>query len=750
MQGQNLPTNLTLDDNTVLELKRRLQTQLDSESEADLVQIEGYATSHRRLGSSFCFLDISKRGISEPVQAMLKREVFGNPTRFDGCMKSLVPGVRLQIIGQVSPTKNPGEALILIQDLKILKLPHNPQHVRKLLKLVNDGFLQASDLAGPTNMSEPELWGAIQKSKENIKNPNHPKLFNGLAKRILEDLKDEIENDMEYPVFTTDHKYNQHLPTPSPDIQMLPKSLMSDSSPVRVSIAGQPEPVQSILDNLKKACPDKEEEKKECVKTIHLVGWVQNRRRFRGSITVIEMVDEMVNIGTAFKPISKDQQVSNPQDDQQDLLLGQRLKCIIHPQVLENNHNSKNNAEAETYGHLASPGSQMRLIGRLIHPHRDGETSEEKIPIVWVSEIRLLKCSWRPNVVRFLIEQVVQEKFDSVEAAQALGVSNEELQRIIAIDDLTKRQWECAEISRALQRQSTDLSLQMRPEALAVLDDFEDLRNTFPVHFVDVKMPSIVQSDFISTQGSRWKRQKEPQLEWMAQQVQQVLERSHPEHFTTKGVSEQDPIQILDVGGGKGFLANYLSSRLLEVGCPVKILVLDVAEGAIHNGRLRTERRNLSHVVEYVVADASTVDLSDTGGIDLVVALHACGALTDVALGHAVAHKASFVICPCCFCSNPQLLVASKDHDAPMDQRKPMLPVEEWLNVSPNQYQTIKNLAEIQGDIRLANRAIHTICALRSSAVESRSESRINVTVRMFPVAFSTRNFCLVGSRGGS
>jgi hypothetical protein len=187
-----------------------------------------------------------------------------------------------------------------------------------------------------------------------------------------------------------------------------------------------------------------------------------------------------------------------------------------------------------------------------------------------------------------------------------------------------------------------------------------------------------------------------------------------------------------------------LASRLVERRCPVKILVLDVAEGAIKNGRLRTERKELSHIVEYAVADASTADLGATGGVDLVVALHACGALTDVALGHAINHEASYAICPCCFCSNPHLPVPSKTLEGENHEQQ-LLPVEEWLNIDPHRYQGIKNLAEIQGDIELANRAIHTICALRSATVDRRSTLPFDISVKMFPVAFSTRNFCLVG-----
>ena len=151
---------------------------------------------------------------------------------------------------------------------------------------------------------------------------------------------------------------------------------------------------------------------------------------------------------------------------------------------------------------------------------------------------------------------------------------------------------------------------------------------------------------------------------------------------------------------------------------------------------MRSKRLQLP--VKYTVGDASHANFQ--GDIDIVVALHACGALTDVAMGHAAASSAAFVICPCCFKSNPLLRVLSSSAGQPTRKS-----VEEWLAVDPIHYDLLKDIAEIQGDISLANEAVHSICALRASAIEQQSENRLEVSIKSFPVAYSCRNFCLVG-----
>ena len=134
--------------------------------------------------------------------------------------------------------------------------------------------------------------------------------------------------------------------------------------------------------------------------------------------------------------------------------------------------------------------------------------------------------------------------------------------------------------------------------------------------------------------------------------------------------------------------------------------------------------------------------------LDVVVALHACGALSDVALGHAACQGAGFVVCPCCFLSNSKLRVS-----VPSDGKdsSDLVTVEEWLKLDPTQYGQLKQLAEVQGDINIASEAMHTLCGLRSMAVDrlwqgsKTPEAELDVTIKKFPIGFSTRNFCIVG-----
>jgi len=218
-----------------------------------------------------------------------------------------------------------------------------------------------------------------------------------------------------------------------------------------------------------------------------------------------------------------------------------------------------------------------------------------------------------------------------------------------------------------------------------------------------------------STPGSNWQRKKRPQLEWMVQEIATVV-RSHPDY-------ERRLVHILDVGGGQGRLANYLAQSL---GDTVQVHVVDIAQNAIANGAMKAKRLNLD--VKFQVADASTAELEHP--VDVVVALHACGHLSDVALGHAVHHKAGFVICPCCFSSNPELRVRGEL-------------VEDFLSISSTQWTALKYLAEVQGDTSLASRAIHTVCAVRAEAVSRKYDC--TVQIKSFPIQYSTRNAVLVG-----
>lgn len=155
------------------------------------------------------------------------------------------------------------------------------------------------------------------------------------------------------------------------------------------------------------------------------------------------------------------------------------------------------------------------------------------------------------------------------------------------------------------------------------------------------------------------------------------------------------------------------------------------------NGEARAKRLDLP--VDFQLADASSSDL-ETVEADLVVALHACGHLSDIALAHAINREAGFVIVPCCFNSNPQLTIPGTGKVA----------VHDWLGIPAGDWAALKLLAEVQGDIPLANEAIGILCAIRANAAKSKMLKKDlgrdrKIEIRQFPIEYSTRNTVLVG-----
>eukprot|EP00533_Pseudo-nitzschia_delicatissima_P013182 CAMPEP_0197265980 /NCGR_PEP_ID=MMETSP1432-20130617/2730_1 /TAXON_ID=44447 /ORGANISM="Pseudo-nitzschia delicatissima, Strain UNC1205" /LENGTH=220 /DNA_ID=CAMNT_0042730797 /DNA_START=51 /DNA_END=709 /DNA_ORIENTATION=- len=218
--------------------------------------------------------------------------------------------------------------------------------------------------------------------------------------------------------------------------------------------------------------------------------------------------------------------------------------------------------------------------------------------------------------------------------------------------------------------------------------------------------------------GSKWLIKKKPQLEWMGRQIRSVLE-SHPDFGKRK-------LAILDIGGGKGALANYLGR---EMGEHIKIHVVDISQGAVKNGRKKAERLDLP--VDFQFADASHSNLLDAVDADVVVALHACGHLSDVALNHAVHRQAGFVIVPCCFNSNPHLMIPTSNSDG----ESKLTQVPDWLGLPVGDWSALKLLAEVQDDIPLASQAIGTLCAVRAQAAKNKTGRSIEI--KSFPIQYS-------------
>eukprot|EP01052_Picozoa_sp_SAG31_P028384 SAG31_NODE_2735_length_5170_cov_5.478407_3_plen_758_part_00 len=127
---------------------------------------------------------------------------------------------------------------------------------------------------------------------------------------------------------------------------------------------------------------------------------------------------------------------------------------------------------------------------------------------------------------------------------------------------------------------------------------------------------------------------------------------------------------VADFGAGTGHLGLLLA--WLRPDCHV--VLVERKEYSAHHGRSRIARLGLQNceffcggIEEFAalltqckrgdgqhgdandVTDGTGVPLKVAGKIDIGVAMHACGQLTDLALDLCVAERAKFAMCPCCY-----------------------------------------------------------------------------------------------------
>ncbi|GAX23328.1 hypothetical protein FisN_27Lh102 [Fistulifera solaris] len=440
--------------------------------------------------------------------------------------------------------------------------------------------------------------------------------------------------------------------------------------------------------------------KKELSPMLSFTGWVKNRQRFRDNFTIVTVCKE---------------------DDSTAEINEERLSCLLHPDVLQ--------SDARVYSNLLAVGAHVQVQG--VYINHDNKTAAATFV---VQHIRLLQSSHRPETIRYLLELMAHpNSIDLEEAAHALLLSYSEAITMVQSLDATERQWKANQLSIQLQLQSNvprAPRMHLEQKSLQILERYRPISQKYPIHLIERNDNPMSTCLRVGVPGSRWMSQKKPQLEWMCQQIRSVLE-SHPEYGQRK-------LRILDIGGGQGFLANALGGTInsnIE-----QIHVVDICARAVQNGANRAHR--LGAPVVFEVADASRT--LDTISADVVVALHACGHLSDVALAHAVQRKAGFVIVPCCFNSNPDLKIPFYDETT----------VEEWLGISAEDWSALKKLAEMQGDNDLSRQSMELICAIRADAVQNRwkkepkrnDKCQLKVAIRQFPIEYSTRNTVLVGS----
>eukprot|EP00933_Yihiella_yeosuensis_P083249 TRINITY_DN97441_c0_g1_i1.p1 TRINITY_DN97441_c0_g1~~TRINITY_DN97441_c0_g1_i1.p1 ORF type:complete len:171 (+),score=35.27 TRINITY_DN97441_c0_g1_i1:531-1043(+) len=163
---------------------------------------------------------------------------------------------------------------------------------------------------------------------------------------------------------------------------------------------------------------------------------------------------------------------------------------------------------------------------------------------------------------------------------------------------------------------------------------------------------------------------------------------------------------------------------------------MEVTQHLVELGKKRAIQKGLQNL-HFIKGDASSASFSDASRPDIVVALHACGTLSDVAMSLAASNGASFCVCMCCFGKHQDMKIAGKS-------------MSEWLSVPSSSLRSILRAASLTSDTQTSRLAMHTVGALRAEAVRSSwrgkdDTSLLSLQLRAFPSRYSACNLCLVG-----
>ena len=184
----------------------------------------------------------------------------------------------------------------------------------------------------------------------------------------------------------------------------------------------------------------------------------------------------------------------------------------------------------------------------------------------------------------------------------------------------------------------------------------------------------------------------------------------------------RQPKCVLDVGGGRGDLAVQIALSFTDA----KVIAVDCNKSSIEAGKVYAQQCGVDDRIEFVERNFSQyVEEYDTTTqkIDCVVALHACGDLSDMALSFAHSIQCNFIICPCCYTKR---------------YLDPFVPY--WYTYcNEEERDSLTRLVELDDHRTVSRRAMIVINSMRRSAFQD------SVCLEEFDSKISKRNVAIVG-----
>jgi hypothetical protein len=225
----------------------------------------------------------------------------------------------------------------------------------------------------------------------------------------------------------------------------------------------------------------------------------------------------------------------------------------------------------------------------------------------------------------------------------------------------------------------------------------------------------------ISANGKLTRREylvtkKNNQTQWFVERIARLASKNNQPYW-----------RFLDVGGGRGDLAVAIALHFNNA----HITVVDCNESSIAAGKVYATKCNVDDRIDFIFQNfsdyyAEYVNDGSDDRIDVVVALHACGDLSDMALSFAQQNECAFVVCPCCY---PKRYLA------------PFTPFWHGLCKNADEVDSLSRMVELDNESKdnESRRAMIVINSMRRQAFEEGC-----VRLEEFSNTISKRNIVLV------
>jgi hypothetical protein len=414
----------------------------------------------------------------------------------------------------------------------------------------------------------------------------------------------------------------------------------------------------------------------------------------------------------------------------------------------------------------------IRVEGSLVVPDPDDEHQQDTLipgsgsnDRVLAEIIELVHCAPTPQAIEYVMEGILE---GGLFPAWTLPLSLDEIKEISQYE-LRQRRLAIAKVVRKIKGEATverdprqrkphtkrsDLELLDRIEAqqLSTIRPITQMATTsgntndgssFSVSTALLNVPDRAEQRNVVSRGRTRMEyimgKKQPQVQWMTRRVAALARK---------------PRHIVDVGGGRGDLAVGMAQELSNNagGTTTMITVVDKNESSLLAGKEHTlkvmggddngspkaafkQRINFVHADFYDFTEHPETYLSASSGnsniegnselqppmpppIDLIVALHACGDLSDLAMAFATRLNIPFVVCPCCY---------TKRYLHEQHQYQP-----KWWwssssssnnNWTEEEFQIMARLAELNERPHVSKRAVQIINSMRLNSLDEASKA---------------------------